>query len=252
VGGESAWPVIAETLRRPLLPRVGLVGGLVFPGLPGALIGVLAGVGLWLWRRTVADARRWTVPLLYGLGFLTICGVMVVYDVDVICDYLALAALGVATWAGVGAGRWLGLANASPRLWRGPVPVGGVLLGGALAALVLAQAVAAYPASDFHAYSAPRQFWTTLAGWEGTPDALPPDSILIGGWARVNELRYRQHVEGWRPDLVPVALDDLIAGRMNLVGEWRQQGRAVYLIDQSPAIAARYPVDAHGPVWLVR
>ncbi len=254
VGGASAWPIIADTLRRPLLPRVGLVAGLMVPGLAGVLTVALAGLGGILWRRrdpAPPPARSWSILTLYILSALSICGVMVIYDVDVIGDYLALVALLIATWAGVGAGLWLRLTLAAPRMWRGAVPVGALALAVAVAGLPLAQAGAAYPQADFHAYTAPRTFWTVLAGWEGTPAALPPDSIMIGGWARVNELRYRQRVEGWRPDLYPVVLDDLLAGRLTLINEWLGQRRAVYLLDQSPAITAHYVVRPQGSLWRV-
>ncbi|MDQ2809939.1 MAG: DUF2723 domain-containing protein [Chloroflexota bacterium] len=254
VGGAGAWPVIVDTLQRPLLPRVGLVGGLLAPGWAGGLIVALAALGGVLWSRRIPNAARqdrWPTVALYTLSFLTICGVMVIYDVAVIGDYLALAALLPATWAGVGAGAWLRLTAASARMWRGPLPVGVLLLALALVGVPVAQAVAAYPQADFHAATAPRQFWTALAGWEGTPAALPPDTILIGGWARVNELRYRQRVEGWRPDLYPVVLDDLLAGRLALIREWLGQGRAVYLLDSAPAVTAQYAVTPQGPLWRV-
>jgi len=254
VGGASAWPVILDTLRRPLLPRVGVVAGLLASGWAGAGLVALAGLGGVLWSRSdPAGARRGglATPALYSLSFLIICGVMVIYDVDVIGDYLALAALLLATWTGVGAGCWLRLTAAAPRMWRGGVPVGGVLLALVLAGLPATQAIAAYPQAGFHADTAPRQFWTALADREGTPAALPPATILIGGWARINELRYRQRVEGWRPDLYPVVLDDLRAGRLGLIREWLGQGRAVYLLDPAPAVAAGYVVTPQGPLWRV-
>lgn len=253
VGGAGAWPVIVDTLQRPLLPRVGVVAALLAPGWAGALLVALAALGGVLWSRRARGAGRAGVPTLtlYALSFLTIAGVMVIYDVDVIGDYLALAALLPATWAGVGAGEWLRRTAAAPRMWRGPLPVGVLLLAGGLAGVPVAQAVAAYPQADFHAATAPRQFWTVLAGWDGTAAALPPDTILIGGWARVNELRYRQRVEGWRPDLYPVVLDDLLAGRLGLIREWLGQGRAVYLLDAAPAVVAQYAVHPQGPLWRV-
>ena len=76
VGGASAWPVILDTIKRPLLPRVGLVWGQVFPRLIGLSTAGLAGAGLLLWARWPQAARRAgvTAPglVLYGLVFLTI------------------------------------------------------------------------------------------------------------------------------------------------------------------------------------
>jgi hypothetical protein len=252
VGGASAWPVILDTIQRPLLPRVGLVWGQVFPRLVGLGTAGLAGAGLVLWARLPRAARRpgLTAPvvLLYGLGFLTICGVMVVYDVDVIGDYLALAVLLAATWAGVAAGWLLAAVRGIPRLqWRG-LPAGVLVAGLVLLALPAAQVRANYAAADF-SHLDERALWDTLAAADGTPQALPKDAILIGGWAHYNELRYRQTVEGWRPDLVPVVLDDLVAGgHLNLIDEWLAQGRGVFLVDPTPDITDHFATVQQGPL----
>jgi len=255
VGGASAWPVILDTLQRPLLPRVGLVWGQVFPGVVGAGVALLAALGMGLWARrdrpvTLVGATTRPVLALYGLSALAIGAVMVVYDVDVIGDYLALIVPLAATWVGVGAGRLLALARQSSRLVRGRLPLGSLALGLVLLAPLAGQVRANYANSDYSHFVAPRQFWDQLAAGAGTAPALPPAGILIAGWARYNELRYRQIVEGWRRDLYPVVLDDLLAGgHLGLIDEWLAQGRGVYLLEGTPDVLDHFAADQQGPVW---
>jgi hypothetical protein len=137
------------------------------------------------------------VVALYAGSFVAICGLMVIYDVDVIGDYLALAVLLAATCVGVAAG-WGVTAARRRRLFAlGAVPLGAGLLGLLLLLPVAAQVRDNYAAADFSRFDEPRRFWNGIAAWEGTPQALPPEAIVVGGWARVNELRYLQTVEGF-------------------------------------------------------
>jgi hypothetical protein len=263
VGGESAWPVIRDTLTRPLLPRVALVLNLIFPGigqldarpltlLREATVGLatagLAGLGaLALLRRHVPTAAP-AGPLLwlYGLPFLIIAGVMVIYDVDVIGDYLALDVLIAATGAGLGAAMLL---RALPARLPGPAMrrLGGGLLALGLLALPLWQGWQHFPARAEYgtALAARRAFWDQVRA----TSSPPPDAFLIGEWQQYNELRYLQTVEGWRPDLQPHVLDDLVAGgHLDYIDQWLAQGRAVYLGYPSPDITDHFATQADGPL----
>lgn len=270
VGGESAWPVIRDTLTRPLLPRVRLVADLIFPGVgqidlgrPGtvrdALIGLgmlaLAGLGalaVWeRWRRADSASHEADSPVfwLYVVPFLIIAGVMVIYDVDVIGDYLALDVLIAATWAGLGAAALL---RVIPGRLRGPgaarVAVGLLVLG--LLALPAWQAWRLFPqrADAASGLAARRVFWEQVKA----ANALAPDAFLIGEWQQYNELRYLQAVERWRPDVQPHVLDDLVAGgHLDYVDEWLAQGRSVYLAYPSPDITDHFATEAAGPLLRV-
>ncbi|HUS17207.1 MAG TPA: DUF2723 domain-containing protein [Chloroflexia bacterium] len=245
LGGASAWPVILDTIRRPLAPRMGLVIRETFPGFVGALTLLAAlAAGATAWRLPAGHDRlrglARPVVALYSLGAVTIAAVMMIYDVAVIGDYLALIVPLAATAAGLGLGRLL---DTLPPLWapaRGRAAIRPLLL--ALAALLpLAQGAANYRANDFSGYTAPRDFWREVAAGDGTRGTLVPQAILLGNWARTNELRYRQTVEGWRPDLVPVVLDDLLAEkRLGLIDEWLSGQRGVYLTEEAPDVTEHF------------
>ncbi len=250
VSGDSAWPVIVDTLRHPLGPRVGLVAATIFPSALGAATAALAALGLLGWAgrprlgwRAVGVAGA--VVALYGLGFLAVAGMMVIYDVDVIGDYLALAVLLAATWAGVAAAwalSWLRARGAGAPRWAAGAATVAALALLALPALQAQQNVAA---ADFHGYDLPAEFWSAPA-----LQTLGPHGIVIGDWARYNELRYRQIVEGWRPDLYPVVLDDLLAGdQLHYVDDWLAQGRPVYLLDGTPDILDHFAALPQGAIW---
>jgi hypothetical protein len=202
------------------------------------------------WR----DAPVLPVLSLYLLSFLAICGVMVIYDVDVIGDYLALTVPLVATWVGVAAGWSLALVRARRWFMLGALPLGAAVLGAALLLVPAEQIRNNYTADDYSHFAEPRQFWQGIAAWDGTAQALPPHAFVIGGWARYNELRYLQTVEGWRPDLYPVVLDDLIAGdRLPLIDDWLAQtdGQGVFLLDATPDILDHFAATDRGAIWQI-
>src|SRR5205807_10470616 len=109
----------------------------------------------------------------FSLSFLTICAVMVIYDVDVVGDYLALAVCIACVWVGVGGALLLSGARADRRLYVRALPAGSVFLGAILLILPLAQALANYPVANLSHFDEPRRFWSQIAAWAGSPRELP-------------------------------------------------------------------------------
>jgi hypothetical protein len=95
-------------------------------------------------------------------------------------------------------------------------------------------------------------FWREIRGWEGTPEALEQDAFLIGSWTRRNELIYLQSVHGWRRDLRPVVLDDIVAGnRLHLIDEWLIQGRPIYLLEGASGMLDHFDAEQRGSIWRI-
>jgi hypothetical protein len=109
-----------------------------------------------------------------------------------------------------------------------------------------------YAAMDRSDDDSAQVFWDDVRSWDGTPAAIAPGALLISPWHRYNELLYLQSVEGWRRDLYPVVLDDIVAGnRLDLIDEWLAQGRPVYLLEAAPSVLDHFLADRQSEVWRI-
>lgn len=271
VTGESAWPVIRETLRHPLRPRVRIVfnevvGEPSFSSiLEGRLLGTLLIGGLLLLSATVT---RWWHDQLWRRAVFALLGptagivaaVMVVYDVDVIGDYLSMVVPLTAILAacGLAAVARLPLVGADSRPRRASTDratLSRVALTGGWIVLFAAltwHLSVIEPSMDRSGDDEAREFWGSVRGWDGTPDAIPSGAVLLSPWDRYNEARYLQEVEGWRRDIEPVVLEDFAGGaHLDVIDAWLAQGRAVYLLEATPAVLDEFLADRQGAIWRI-
>ena len=247
VGGADPWAVIRDAPARPLPARVDLLANAIIPAGSAAIGLVLLALllaGLLALRRGVAaePPRRLDGALLalYGLPLLLIAGLTVVYDADGISVALAIGVLLVATWAGIGA------ATLRRALRERTGPAGRLVaagLGILLLGLPLSQAAENWATHDHSGPTDAQQFWAAVQ----TGPALPAGAWLIGGWDRYYELRYLQDVDGWRRDLQPRVLDNLLSGgHLSDLDTWLAQGRAVYLTYPAPDILDHFASEPAG------
>lgn len=265
--GESALPVIRGALERPLIPRFrSLVLGQVFPGLPGrALLALgLLGVGwaaweLWRGSRRPLAAREppryeaWRL-MVYGSAFLLGLLFATLYDILDVGDYLALPVFMWCVLAGAGiaalgamsrwAGERVGLGTTATRL--APLAIAVAVAGLALftASRSLQRPNWRVDFSDLDR----RTFWR---GVQAEGERIPRGAVLVGDWPEVNEARYLQRVEGWRPDLAIAEIDSLLASGTAPLREWLAQGKPVYLLGEQISILSRYTAERQGALWRV-
>jgi hypothetical protein len=136
--------------------------------------------------------------------------------------YLVLAlTLGLAGSTAVSlAGRWLpGAGEGAAR----------ALAGGALMLMPLSLLVANFPVVDRSGDRSVDQF--TQALLDGNP---PQGAVLLGAGDFVTPIRYRQMIDGQRPDLVPVHVGFGTPRVLELLDICRAQGRAAYMLEVLP------------------
>ncbi len=76
---------------------------------------------------------------------------------------------------------------------------------------------------------------------------LPPHSVIVGLLGETTLVRYFRDVLGWRPDLVTVPADRE-EERFRVVTRRLEIGDPVYITRPLPPVAARYALDAQGPL----
>jgi hypothetical protein len=261
--GNSALPVIAATLSRPLGPRLQLIfSEQAFRGSAGwallglGLVGLVAGAWAGMAHQAKgpgADPRQagglWHPALALcavaaGVGF----AFAVAYDIIDVSDYLAVPLL---LWSvPVGAGL-AAIQQALARLVGAAPPV--VRLAGRLTLVGVVALLWAVTATSSLARQDVRVDYSTVdrRGWWQTIEAqpLPPNTMLIGDSLQVNEALYIQQVEGWRPDVQIFLIDDVLAG--NTIPQWLDEGRPIYLLGPYDAVVQQFRAEPRGPLWQV-
>jgi hypothetical protein len=135
--------------------------------------------------------------------------------------YLVLAlCLGLAGSAAVAlAGRWLAARGGAAR----------ALAAGAFLLIPLSLLVTNYPVVDRSADLSVDEYAQALV--DGNP---PQGAVLLGAGDFVTPIRYRQMIDGQRPDLVPVHVGFGTPRMMELLDASRTQGRAAYMLEVLP------------------
>jgi hypothetical protein len=136
--------------------------------------------------------------------------------------YLVLAlCLGLAGSAATSQiGRWLRIRGGD---------TAGALASGALLLIPLSLLVANFAVVDRSADRSVDQYTQTLL------DSNPPQgAVLLGAGDFVVPIRYRQMIDGLRPDLLPVHVGFGTPLLMDLLDSCRAQGRAAYLLEVLP------------------
>ncbi|MDQ6693803.1 MAG: DUF2723 domain-containing protein [Chloroflexota bacterium] len=261
--GESALPVITGALGRPLLPRFGsLLFGPIFYGWTGyilLLLGCLGGAGFVVgWQRHgeaspdkqergTGDALWRASTLLFVAAFATGITFAALYDIIDITDYLGVPVYMWCVVTGLGIG-WV-LTTAIRMAFVRDMALAGALRSTLLfailaLALITASKSLARPDMrvDFSGLDV-RLFWRQV---QASSAAVPAQSIFIGDWPEVNQGRYLQHVEGWRPDIHLVVLDSLGHGDLPPVARWLSEKQPVYLLGPYEPVFRVYTVHPEG------
>ena len=269
--GTTALPVILATLGRPLGPRFQLVlFDLAFHGPTGwALLGLgLLGLGGLAYAGARARRSRAPAPdpgppapagalnrpalLLCAAAFGLGIGFAALYDIIDIGDYLAVPLFfwSVLVAAGL-AGLLRGVDGA---LRRRPIVArwaSGVLVLG-LAGLVGLTAAGSLARQDIRVDFSHLDRRSAWAAIEAESPQIPAGAVLIADAAGSNEALYLQRVDGWRPDLSVVRVEDVRDADFTPIARWLQQQRPVYLLAPYAEILTRYRVRPAGPLAEVR
>lgn len=200
----------------------------------------LAGL-VWL-----AWSRRITTLVLTGLAFMTYLGFCLVYQVSDIDVFFIPVFLIWAVWSGVGLS---GLLH-----WIEQITPQGLKLTGA----VLLVAGLAY-GGLYYPFQLHRPGVTESYTWDVHDYGLdilqqPFDEdkpVIIGLLGEITLLRYFQKTENRQPGL-PTVVADLEADRLAAVEMALAEGKTVYLTRELPGAAARWSLNAVGPLIQVR
>jgi hypothetical protein len=269
VTGESALPVIMNTLSRPLGPRFKLVlFQQAFQGPSGWALLLLGALGIiamlsiaWRLRKPIeGDAkiprhlpavRNLPAFWLFVAAFAVSILFATLYDIIDIVDYLAVPIFMWCVPVGMGVAMLFSLLSTgepghTARTWPNSLPQAGISLG--LLALLLftvRESLARRDVTVDYSNLDRRAEWSAL---KQELAAAPPGSIILADWMRFNEAVYFRSVEGWRTDLTPIQVEGFQNGNTAAIDDWLKQNRAVYMLGPYPTILSQYDARRLGPV----
>jgi hypothetical protein len=259
--GESALPVIQGALGRPLVPRLrALLLGQVFNGWTGWVLAGLGALGLLYiaWRlrqhRTPGEKLKAGTFTLYAASFALGISFATLYDILDVTDYLGVPIFMWCVLAGAGIAL---LTDALPtlasrlRLPELTAGVAWVLVLAALCALTGFTALKSLHRTDLQVDFSGLDRWTFWDAVKAQDYRMRAGGVVIADWPQANEALYLQHVQGWRPDLRFMKLDDIRPKDFNQVDNWLAQKQPVYLLGEHIEILGNFNSLRKGEVWLL-
>lgn len=259
--GESALPVIQGALSRPLVPRFrALLLGQVFTGWTGWALAGLGLLGLvyviWRLRKRSSSQEKFRAGsfILYAASFALGISFATLYDILDVTDYLGVPIFMWCVLAGAGIAL---LADVIPiavsRLWLPQVSATAAWAALLLALCVLTgfTAFRSLHRTDLQVDFSGLNRWTFWDSVKAQDHRMRTGGVVIADWPEANEALYLQHVQGWRPDLHFVKLDDIRPNDFNQVDNWLAQKQPVYLLGEHIDILSNFNSLRKGEVWLL-